>query len=586
MLNQYKKIVLLLLNPSSWSIFILKVLSGLRTRFRIKLVGMYSLKWYPVELLEILKKQKIQDKSEYNHIKIQEIFSIHTNNNLKPPETLKILSDELLVTEILSYWVKNPDFKEHEFKLALHRFQFIPELMVKGINTEVVKFLNNIIKIWNDNHLKDKNYAFSPYTISERLINLCVLNCSNNILGIQSHLHNVVENDLRRLKENLEYPASGIINNHILNNARALYITGCYFDDKQAIELGKKILELHLEDMVSPLGVLLENSLHYQLLLTKNMLEVLCVAKATDDKEFTGWLSVIVKKMISVCITLKPSQLNNIDQMSWIGDISPDISTSWFDPSTKESGWFKLWNSHNYQDLFLENSFNNIDLNNWEICKTSKWHAITNTHSTGLIGYPTGHGHEDWGSFCLYFNGAPLIVDPGRSSYEKNNLDSLGNVHSSILFENQAPVEKSHGVFSALSIIKFKQLNFTSSDHHPCSWTWMNTGKWKRTIFFNNESLVTIKDEYYARGHYQVIFPLSHLAKIEKIESQVFLLNINNKMFKFKTDCKHKLELENYFQAVNYGKTKSAQRIKVVLDLTHAKVESAFCVNYHFQFME
>ena len=70
--------------------------------------------------------------------------------------------------------------------------------------------------------------------------------------------------DVDFLLLHLEYPASRAVNNHILNNARALYFAGVHFSSNEITEIAKSIFQKHLDVMIGAGGFLLEASSLYQ----------------------------------------------------------------------------------------------------------------------------------------------------------------------------------------------------------------------------------------------------------------------------------------------------------------------------------
>lgn len=563
----YNRLFLLLTHPTCWFNFIYRILKGLRTRIRVKIWGMYSLRWYPSTIRKVLENHAETNESILAQSQFETIFTWKKLETTQFKKQISILATQLELEQYRKEIESPISSEDEEFKLALHRFQFIPQLLSNGASVEKIQWISLVIKTWSECHKKDN----SGYSVSERLVNFVIFNCISSKLAAQHCLVNNIKNDLNHLKTSLEYPASGIINNHILNNARALYIAGSYISDQQAINLGREILKLHLKDMVSASGVLLENSTHYQLMLTKNMLEVSLVALAVNDHEFYLWISQIVNKMLKASLSFKPKGLDDLSTMPWIGDISPDIKTDWFDPTFRSGGWINLWQAPAIND-FKENQI----LEGWNTIQTSTWFAITNTHQNKMS-YPAGHGHEDWGSFCLYYQGTPVLVDPGRSSYDKKNKDIFAHNHLGILHVGNAAAQKSHGVFSSLSILDFKSLKFSLAED-PKTWVWSKTNLWQRKVIFSNESQLHIEDEYLSSGNYQVVFPLSYLAKIERLNEHELLLEINQMKFKVSTDKKLKLELEQYLQTINYGVTEQAYRIIVNLNSINE-------VRYIFQYM-
>src|SRR4051812_22545139 len=57
--------------------------------------------------------------------------------------------------------------------------------------------------------------------------------------------------------------------------------------------------------------------------------------------------------------------------------------------------------------------------------------------------YPGTHGHQDLGSFSLFYKGEPLFIDPGRYSYREEGYESFGarpEAHNLVTIDRLAAV--------------------------------------------------------------------------------------------------------------------------------------------------
>ena len=103
------------------------------------------------------------------------------------------------------------------------------------------------------------------------------------------------------LAANLEYGPDNIHNNHVLNNARALYFAGESLSIPQLSTIGKSIIKIEVPNFISSDGFVKEGSSHYHFLITRWFLEMYWLASVVGDKEYKNELETILKKMLPAC---------------------------------------------------------------------------------------------------------------------------------------------------------------------------------------------------------------------------------------------------------------------------------------------
>ena len=136
-----------------------------------------------------------------------------------------------------------------------------------------------------------------------------------------------------------------------------------------------------------------------------------------SDKEFTDWISEYSNRMVTASLRLIPDSKKNNSIFPNIGDVSPDIPLNWFSLKRNTTeGWNKIWNKTNFEP---NNYTNFYDEEDWMVVKKGDWFGISFSHNNNF--YPSGHGHDDFGSFVLSFQGQPLITDLGRVTYDSKS---------------------------------------------------------------------------------------------------------------------------------------------------------------------
>jgi uncharacterized heparinase superfamily protein len=254
------------------------------------------------------------------------------------------------------------------------------------------------------------------------------------------------------LENNLEFH---ILANHLLENAIALYIASVFIDDKRLNKKATKLLLNQLGVQILPDGGHFECSPMYQSILLSRLL-----------------LAIELSSQSDLCnnLTINILRENAQKMLSWIKAYSfPDGSWALMNdaanaiaPTTNQ-----LFSAAKFLNIKIENhplresGFRKLVGNNWE--------AIV---KVGPIqpSYQPGHSHADINSFCLWFNGKQLIVDPGTSTYSiseqrDKERSTLSHNTVSVLGMNQSDV------WGGFRIGKRAKTNLIKDDSHRLTTT-------------------------------------------------------------------------------------------------------------------
>lgn len=310
-------------------------------------------------------------------------------------------------------------FDDPEKKLCLHRFGWLLETLHSPISHKQLQQCQQMILHWIKQYENETNdLIYECYSCCERVLNWLYFICLTDSKGkasqdFHSNLFAAIEKQLVHILENLEYqgPSS---NNHILNNARALYISGIAFGHLDLQKIGQCILENELPNFIRE-GELIEGSTHYQHLLTRSMIEVHHASLRSVDVEFTSFMQDIVEAMIAHCRGLYPESPEH-HQFPLCGDLSPDAPPYWFQgypfchsTCQQKSPWFQV-TGFDLPDLRTvkpaSNTWRHLKLGPFDIWVVCKSHARF------------CHAHADNGSITIFLHGQPLFHDPGRFSYQ------------------------------------------------------------------------------------------------------------------------------------------------------------------------
>jgi hypothetical protein len=504
-----------LLRPTLWGKLFLSILIPLRTRWRVAQKGMYHVEWYPFKI-----KNSFSFNSQAN------VWSFLGKNiplisDDRIDRKLNLAGQLLSEKQLIEIWM-NPISDigtDPEVTQAAHRFHWMLEWLAQGAPKNGPHRLLELITLWQTTpSARNKlSQAWIPYTVSERIVNLSIcLSLIHNLQPIDKFsmesLQREIFEHLVFLVNHLEYPASGIINNHILNNARALYLGGQFLQVEGFCNVAKQIFELHLPSMIGPGGHLLESSSHYQLLLARSISEVAIIANYFKDEAFFNWISNFQSKMRHASLRLVPGTI-----VCSIGDVSPDMPIDWYHP-INSCGWRKIWND----DKLVAGETTQND--GWLKAQTPVWCALTYSHPH-RDSYPVGHGHEDFGSFVLYYKGRPIIIDKGRYSY-RDTTDVSPQNHSTVLRDGKGLVFSARGFNSILSAKSRSQAECRNlANDEGVGYFWAAPGSERRLQILNDKS-VLVQDDLMTSSRWEGYFYFdSEIISYQDLKNGVIVLH-------------------------------------------------------------
>jgi len=452
-----------LLNPSQWhdviSFYINKVLSKVVLKFnkRFYFYPPYLKKFATLSESDIKASNKLAPEvNSLNRYKLPKINNIILAYGKLDPQNIND-NWELEYDDIEQYW-------------SLHRWGWLLILLTEYPQ----EFLPNI-RLWGLEKIKDwlfknmhqkQTWAWKDtYTVGERISN-CIMFCIKSSTGktLSKALPFWLEDPLvehgKYVLRHLEYYNE--TGNHIINNARALYMVGSFFNKKNFREIAREIITNELTKLITPLGFLREGSFHYHFLFARWLLEIYWCAKETEDNLMVTFLTPILQRVVKACyFFLIWNHIKNLWEIPLIGDISPDFEPEWllnlpwskvalscFKPKEiytppKQKGWGNLFGLKESRKFpVLHSAYRNVQFYkkdgwiriDWGIF-TLLWHI----EPTGTPLFPN-HAHCDTLSFCLYVKGFPVIVDPGRFNYCKEGLwEVRACSHNSITIDGLDP---------------------------------------------------------------------------------------------------------------------------------------------------
>ena len=339
-------------------------------------------------------------------------------------------------------------FKDIEDTFSLNRFGWLFAEMYGRQSAEFSNSALGWISDWIDTMENRYDHpAWESYSVSERLSNwpfiLSVVNSLGlPIVDIEKKLAKSICNHIDYLLANLELKGT-YTNNHILNNARGLYIGGLFIQRRDAILVAKNIFYEWIPRLFDKEGMLKENSSHYQFLICQRLEQIYFLSLSEGDAAFTEflkqWFVLIRNGRDFLCVPETGGRWS----MPYIGDISPDYKPGWTLPGN-EKGWEKIKDSYGwvtkdelldetnqkYFSIRISDKFARYDIDG----ATVFWHIPDGPVRGG------SHGHYDIGSFLFFMNGEPVFIDPGRRSYDMKGSESIfARAHSSLTIDGLGP---------------------------------------------------------------------------------------------------------------------------------------------------
>lgn len=545
-------------------------------------IGFLNFCKYPLYLRKEIKNYNFRQHVNFEKVKLLEVpFNTAILPKFKTlPQEIPLASIYLKLIEGKIPW--NTQFEDIEDLFALHRWGWLLKLLllypIKDFSSWGMRHIEDWVNVFGN---KKKGYIWESYSVSERIVNIILFLCICNKYLPRDFIKKISKFILEMayfLINNLEYYGIEKTNNHLLNNARALYMSGIFLENSFLSETGKKIWIKELPIMFTEKGFLRENSSHYHFLLTRSVLEVYWFAKKTGDESFLNELTKFAKSIVkNCCYFLVENKISNTWEMPLFGDVSPDSSPDWlitlpfssialeilkesneYIMSDEQLGWSSLWGKMFFPkclfDLLDEEFGNKFSPNNeWYRLDFKNITLFWHIDSRGINNVKY-HGHYDIGSFCLYFNGYPVIIDVGRYNFKEEQFLQSGKTalsHNTFLINlfESFPLSWDSKLFpisylcdSVKTFHKEERDNFIFGFVHKGFSRIKNIENVSRRFDLNKDRLI-IEDSFYGKGEHEifVLFHFSPFLEVTKISSTECIVkpsyDIRLPKFILKTHC-------------------------------------------------
>jgi len=339
--------------------------------------------------------------------------------------------------------------EDHETYLGLHRFAWLPF----AHEPAAPEWVWHLWETWLDQFGDGgEGWPWHPYTAAERAINILTFARSHGLPTPAQKSMDGLARHAAWIADHLEYFGEHYTSNHLANNGRGLFTLGLALGLSKAAALGREILLNEAGRIFLPSGMLREGSSHYHLLLTKNYLAAWLLAVRHDD-EAAAALGEVAGRALAAAQTF-----NVPGAVPLIGDISPDCPPAFVAgiASGKTDGWLGTL-SEAEQGLITSLSAQEPrspgrpeQKDGWLRWGCEGWDSLWYISPDGFPPMP-GHGHQDCGSFQLYFNDQSVFVDLGRGSYGMDESSAFAcsvRAHNSLSIDDMDPFPTNRPYYS------------------------------------------------------------------------------------------------------------------------------------------
>jgi len=301
-------------------------------------------------------------------------------------------------SNIRHLWLYNLQYMEYLIPLALkykenHEEQYL---------NKVIEYIATWIECFDSFPSGD---AWAPYTISLRVINWLIV---WDILGDDLVIPRFKESIFRQYKYLQKNTELHLLGNHYLENLKCLYICSEIFEDIRNVAKYSRLLEKELDEQILHDGMHFELSFMYHKIVMEDLIRVI---RAAGDTKFR---KRIYKRLEKMCIA-DYSIERGLVRTPHFNDAASNISKS-SSSLLKACGFDNsLYDKKNQIEDYV--ALPKAGYYRFDTCNVS---LIIDASEIGPS-YIPGHGHNDFGSFELFLDGKPVLVNSGTYHYQDKN---------------------------------------------------------------------------------------------------------------------------------------------------------------------
>ncbi len=434
-------------------------------------------------------------------------------------------------------------FDDVEQTVALHRWNWL----LRGLTAEAERLERErgiaLMRSWIATCGALGAPSDEPYTVGERIANGCLFLMLTESGDVPPDLAAAFRAMGVKLADRIEYYRSGDTGNHAFNNARALMFAGLVAGLDEATDLALAISRERLPELVTPEGFLREGSSHYQFLFTRWVLEMLWLAERENHSDFVDLLTPYARRLVKCCWFF----LVHSEESGWtfplFGDVSPDFPPDWLiglvwsnpacsvytpeelPPAPAGRGWQNLFRVVSGSAVRHNLGVSDHSADGWIRIDHATWTMIL--HAERRSGFRSGHSHSDLGSFVLYRDGQPVLIDCGRVDYTLSPLSKYGksaDAHNAIMIDGLGVSADGPSWLSA-AYVRVRAIATVERDGNALVVTLDHDGFSRissgaithRRTFTLVPGAVTVRDEIRGKGQHRLAARCHFAARIEVV---------------------------------------------------------------------
>lgn len=277
-------------------------------------------------------------------------------------------------------------------KLWNYNLQYLDYINQENISEEIrISWVRDLYIEMDSGSVK-----IEPYPVSLRTMNLIrFFSKDESRINRYGDIQTGLYAELSYLNDHYEYH---ILGNHLLENAFAMLMGGCFFQNEEWKNKAIEILTNQFNEQILDDGAHFELSPMYHQIILFRVLEALSYLPLTD----------VLIPILELKATL---MLGWLKQMTFSNGDIPHFNDCTNGIAFTSGQLFQLAASLSLkpEEIILNDSgYRKFENDNLKF--------ITDVHGISPS-YQPGHNHSDHLSFVLYVHGKPFIIDPGTSTY-------------------------------------------------------------------------------------------------------------------------------------------------------------------------
>ena len=281
-------------------------------------------------------------------------------------------------------------------------------------------WIRSAMEDWVDRNPPGKNVGWEPYPVSLRIANWIKFDLLPDQSGqLPSSCRRSLFQQLWWLERNLEHEIQA---NHLLKNAKALFLGGAYFSGKTAdrwLRKGSKLFLEQIEEQIRPDGGHYERSAMYHAIVLEDMLDVLSISIGTPGLMPDTGVAALVRRAGDALgylldLTFPTGQLPMFNDS--VAGIAPDVESL----KSYAHAILPALVTHVLSEV---GPINKPDTGFYGYRHGAEMLLIDG--GAPAPSYQPGHSHCGLLGFELWVAGWPVIVDSGVYDYEATPLRRL-----------------------------------------------------------------------------------------------------------------------------------------------------------------